>query len=301
MNSKRTALVALVAFWMLAVAPARAANANVTIAKAGFVPATVTIGVGESVTFTNSDTTAHQVVFSKTTGITCTPNPLALQPTQSGSCTLAAAGTYAYRDPTQKGNFKGTVVVQGAAASVTLAVSPKLVVYGGKVTLTGTVSSHAAGEKVTVQAQQCGENAAKPMATVTTTSGGAYSYAAQPLRNSVYTVKWKTATGTGTTVSVRPRLQLGKVAPHRYSVRVYAADSFAGKVVSFQRYNRLRSIWVTVKRVTLRPGATAVSPTIVSSATFGARVAVRSRVRVVLAQAQAAPCYLLGRSNLIYS
>ncbi len=301
MNPVRMFVVALTAFCLLAVAPAWSANANVTITKAGFVPDKVTVNAGESVTFTNADTTAHQVEFTKTTGVTCTPNPLVLQPTQSGSCTLAVAGSYPYRDPTQKGSFNGRVDVNAAPASVTIAVTPMTVVYGGRATVTGTVSSHAANEKVAVLAQACGESAAKPAVTATTTSGGAYSASVQPLKNTAYTVRWKTAASSAVTVKVRPRLRLGKVAAHRYSVRVTAADSFAGKAVSFQRFDRARSIWVTVRRVTLRPGPSAVAPTVLSSATFTARVRARVKVRALLSQSQASPCYLFGRSNLIFS
>jgi hypothetical protein len=136
---------------------------------------------------------------------------------------------------------------------------------------------------------------------VTTTGGGAYSYAAQPLKITTYTVRWKSAASPSVTVKVRPRLRLGKIAPRRYAVRVFAAQSFAGRVAAFQRYNRLRRTWVTVRRVILRPGTGAVSPTVISSATFSARLRRGLRVRVVLAQAQVGGCYLAGRSNVIFS
>ena len=36
---------------------------------------------------------------------------------------------------------------------------------------------------------------------------------------------------------MEPRLRLGRVAAHRYSLRVFAAQSFAGKFATFQRFN----------------------------------------------------------------
>jgi len=292
------AAIAVAALDTAAAAPA--ATANVTITKAGYLPSTVTIGAGDSVAFTNTDTAAHQVVFSKTTGVTCTPNPLVLQATQSGTCTFATAGTFAYHDAQAK-KMKGTVAVQAAPSSVTLTASPLVLVYGGHATLSGAVSNHAAGEKATIDAQQCGESASKTLATVTTTAGGTFGYTAQPLMQTTYTVRWKSTTSSAATVRVRPRIHVGRVAPHRYSVRVSAAQSLAGKAISFQRYNRLRGTWITVKRVPLVSGPSAVAPTVVSAATIRVRVPARTRVRVVLPSAQAAPCYLAGTSNVIFS
>ena len=48
-------------------------------------------------------------------------------------------------------------------------------------------------------------------------------------------------------IKVEPRLRLGRVAAHRYSLRVFAAQSFAGKWATFQRFNGKR--WIFVKRV----------------------------------------------------
>src|SRR5436309_8748965 len=70
-----TALVVLVS-----VGAAVAKTVTVTITKAGYVPNSATIAAGDTVQFTNSDTVAHQVTFKSTTGVTCTPNPLVLQP-----------------------------------------------------------------------------------------------------------------------------------------------------------------------------------------------------------------------------
>jgi plastocyanin len=299
MNWKR-AFAALAAAAGLVAVPALGANATVTITKNGFEPASVTVNTGETVTFTNSDTKAHEVVFQKTTGVSCAASPLVLQPTQSGSCTFSSAGKFSYSDPTHKG-FKGSVVVQGAAASVTLSVSAQRVVYGGTATLTGTVSNQAANEQVRVQAQVCGAGSSSTVATVTTTSGGAYSYAAGPVKNTAYSVRWKSATSGATTVKVRPRLKLSKLAPHRYRIRVSAAESFAGKVAKFQRYNRATSEWVTVRTVTLRPGPSATPPTVISSARFKSRVRAHARVRAVLSLSQVGACYIAGRSNLIFS
>ena len=289
---------------LLAVAGvATAKTVTVTITANGYVPNATTIAVGDTVQFTNSDKVAHQVSFKTTTGLSCTPTPLVLQPAQSGSCTFRSAGTFSYSDPNVKGSkFHGTITVSAAGGgSLTLTVKPQIVVYGGKVTLSGALSTHRAGENAEILAQPCGQPSATKVATVTTTTGGKYSAQVQPLKNTIYTVKVQNSTSKAVSVKVRPRLRLRKVAPHRYSLRVFAAQSFAGKSASFQRYSAALRRWVVIRRVVLRANASGIAPTLISSVTFRSGVRARLRVRAVLGQTQVGSCYLAGRSNIIYS
>src|SRR5207249_4878455 len=250
---------------LLSLALAGAAGAKtvaVTITKNGYVPKAVSIAAGDAVQFTNGDTLAHQIVFKTTTGVACVPSPLVLQPTQSGTCSFHTAGRFAYSDPNVKGNtFRGTVTVSGAqpADTLKLAGKPLLLVYGGRVTLAGMLSNQSVGENVEVLATPCGQSAATKVTTVQTTTGGAFTALVQPLKNTAYTVKVKNTTSPTVAVKVRPRLRLRKPAPHRYSLRVFAAQSFAGKYVTFQRYNGTLGRWIKVKRVLLRANATGVS------------------------------------------
>jgi plastocyanin len=297
----RKLFLLLAATAMLAVTgAASAATATVTITKAGYVPSSTTIAQGDSVQFVNSDTTVHQVTFKSTTGVTCAPNPLVLQPAQTGTCTFATAGSYSYSDPNAKGNtYKGTVTVTGVAEAISLAAAPRIVAFGGRVNLSGVLSTHKTGEHVDVLALQCGSQAASKVVTVQTTTNGAFSTAVQPLMNTTYTVKVRNTTSSATTVSVRPKVRLGKIAPHRYALRISAAQSFAGKLASFQRYNGTR--WVAVKTVRLAANSTGVAPTVITSATFRSTVKHGLRVRVVIGQAQVGSCYLPGVSNTILS
>jgi plastocyanin len=297
----------LVTFAIVSLALAGATDAKtvvVTITKNGYVPKAVTIATGDTVQFTNSDTLAHQIVFKTTTGVACVPSPLVLQPTQSGTCTFQMAGKFAYSDPNVKGGtFRGTVTVSGAPAAdtLTLAVKPQLVVYGGKVTLTGTLSSQKVGENVEVLAAPCGQSAATKVRTVQTTTGGTFSAVVQPLKNTVCTVKVKKTTSPTVAARVRPRLRLRKLAPHRYALRVFAAASFAGRYATFQRYSRPLGRWIRVRRVLLRANATGVAPTVISSRSFRSAIKPRLRVRAVLPQLQVGICYRPGRSNVILS
>ena len=119
---------------------------------------------------------------------------------------------------------------QAPAETLTLTAKPQTLVYGGKVALTGTLSNQKVGERVDALATPCGQTAATKVATVQTTTGGAYTAVVAPLKNTVYTVRVKNTSSQAVIVKVRPRLRLGKVAAHRYSLRVFAAEQFRRQV-----------------------------------------------------------------------
>ena len=298
----RKLLLLLAAFAMLAVtgAVSAATTTTVTITKAGYVPSTPKINQGDSVQFMNSDTIAHQIVFKTMTGITCAPNPLVLQPGQSGTCAFQTASSTTFSDPNEKGNtFRGTVTVNAVAEALTLVASQHSVIYGGHSTLSGMLSSHKVGENVDVFALGCGTNGAVKVATVQTTTNGAFTASVQPLLNTSYTVKVKNTTSPATPVTVRPRLHLGKAAAHRFAPRVFASTTFAGKYTSFQRYTGTR--WVYVRAALLRTNTAGVLPTVITTASFTSAIRTGIRVRAVVGQAQIGSCYLPGTSNTIRS
>ena len=174
-----------------------------------------------------------------------------------------------------------------------------LLIFGGKVGGTRTVSTAKAGETVDVLAQQCGATSAQKLTTVQTTTGGVYSISVQPLMNTIYTTKLRNATSTASAVRVRPLMRLTRVAAHRYSLRVSAGQSFAGKYVSFQRYNGATKRWVAVKVIPLKASKAGVAPAVVSVASFRSTVKTGLRVRATMAQAQVGTCYAAGLSNTI--
>jgi plastocyanin len=301
----RKLLVLIAAMAAVVVTGAAAATVTVSITKNGYVPKAATIAVGDSIQFTNTDTVAHQVVFKKSGGVTCAPNPLVLQPAQSGTCTFGNTGSYSYSDPNARGNtFRGTVTVTGPtppAETLTLAVKPLVIGYGGKVALSGLLSNQKVGENVDILAQACGQTTATKLTTVQTATGGTFIAVVTPRQNTVFTVKVKNISSNAVSEKVRPRLRLRKVAPHRYSLRVFAAQSFAGKYATLQRYSGTRHRWVSVKRVLLRANSTGVAPTVISSLTFRSSIRARLKISVVLPQLQVGTCYVAGRSNVILS
>jgi plastocyanin len=282
---------------------AAAASQTVTISSTGYKPTAVSINVGDSVVFDNRDTVAHTVQFKQTTGFNCSAAlPLVIAAAQNASCTFTSAGKYTFSDPAHNGNkFRGTVTVTTALTSGPLTLTPKSVVYGRKSTLTGTLASAQSGQAVQIQGTECGTTTSKLLSTVTTTTGGKFSYAAAPLKKTAYAAKVKNSTSPGATADVQPRLQLKKVSKRHYTLNVFAAQSFAGKLATFQSYRSTTKRWVKVKRVLLKANTTGAAPTVISSAAFRSSIRSGLRARVTLGSKQVAPCYAAGQSNTIRS
>jgi hypothetical protein len=191
-------------------------------------------------------------------------------------------------------------VVAAAPPSLTMTASPTLVAYGGTATLSGTLSNKRAGQTVSVEAQECGQTAFKRIATVTTTTNGAWTYVAKPTINSTYRAKFKSATSSPALVRVRPAIRLKKRSARHFSVALTAAQSFQGKFVYFQRYVASSRKWRNVTRVTLKT-ATGTAPAIVTSSAFRVRITARLKIRALLPQTQAGTCYVAAQSNVIRS
>jgi plastocyanin len=278
---------------LTAVGPATTATITVQITKLGFVPKDMTVTQGDQVTWQNSDTVNHQVV-SQAGGFA---SPI-LKPTETYSKVFDKPGKFSYVDPLMK-NTRGSVTVQAAPVTATLAASPTAVAFGGRITLSGQLSNKLANEKVDIYKTECAASQVR-VETVTTTTDGKFSYGVQPLKNTAYQAKYKASTTSpSAAVSDRPRITLAKVAPRRFAVRVFAAQSFAGKVVVLQRFNKTTGAWVKVRTATLRPNTSGVAPTVISSVTTTASVKAKTKLHIVMTQAQVASCYAAGTSNAI--
>jgi hypothetical protein len=186
-----------------------------------------------------------------------------------------------------------------APPTLTLKASATVVAYGGSTTLSGVLSTQRTGQHVDILGQDCGQGGFKKVTTVTTTTGGAFTYAAKPTMNTSYQAKQKAVTSPTVAVKVTPTLALRKLARGKFSVSVTAAQSFVGKYVVFQRLRTTK--WVSLKHVTLATVRQGTKPTEVSSATFTIKLPTRLRVRAVLPSTQAATCYAAAKSKTIRS
>ena len=281
----------LLALSVLAIPSALAATKTVDVTRAGFTPTKVTVDFGDTVTWTNKDNASHQVLFDQAAW----PTSPVLTQGQTYSVTFTKSGSFGYRDAFAT-NRRGTVTVR---AGVSIKGAPAQVPYGKPATLSGSVSSGATGEAVSLEAKACGQTTFAKVASATSTTGGAWSVAATPAMNTVYRATWKNARSTEVTEAVAPALKLKRVRRGRFTASLTAAQAFTGKVVVVQRYVRTKKAWKAAKRVTLKTAKPGTAPTVVTSAGFQLRVPRRTRLRLVLAQNQAGTCYAASRSGAI--
>jgi plastocyanin len=282
----RKVLTAAVAFAVLAIgSTALAGSAGVKITSTGFDPATVTVQSGDTVNWTNSDNATHRVDVA---GGSC---KLTLAAGQSGSCTFPNAGTFAYTDPSATG-FAGTVTVAPNTRSVSLAASRNVGIFGDAMTLSGTISSKAAGQHVTVTATPASGPALSY--DVTTGANGNWALQVQPRATTTYKATWDNATSKPVVVNLRPRLTFQKVGRHQYLVVVLAAHSMAGKQLDIAR--RVGGRYVTFRHATI----TSIARTSTTSvAYFVTVVPAGTHLRAFLPKTQVGSDYLDGHSNFV--
>lgn len=308
-HRSRTAAVIISAAMLAVVVPtvtastAAAATQTITVTAKGFVPMNLSIKAGDTITFSNTDTTVHEVLFKATSGFTCTVTPLVIQPDKSQSCTWSAVGTYTYSDPNQRDStFRGTVKVAAATPvvvpTVSLAVSGDVVRYGAATTLSGKVTPTAAGTAVDILAQAFGETAFTKVSSVVTTNGGTFALDVTPEIATSYRAEYQSGTtrvvSAVTSVSVRPAVGLvvrsvqGSRA--RLTARATSSFDYEGAFVRVQRQNSLGG-WTTMRTVTLGE---------FSSVRFAVRIPNgTTRIRVVMPSSQAGDGYLAGTSRTI--
>ena len=109
MKSARLAVVASAFLFVAMAASASAAVRPVDIADFKFVPQSVTITAGDTVTWTNRDAAAHS---ARVSGVGTTA---VLTQGQSGSLPFMSAGTFPYDCGVHGASMMGTVIVRAAA------------------------------------------------------------------------------------------------------------------------------------------------------------------------------------------
>jgi plastocyanin len=283
----RKMLLLTLALLSIAAAPAaEAATRNVAIARTGFVPASVTITAGDTVTWTNNDSVNRSVVSD--TGLFASG---LLAPGQSFSHTFARVGTFRYRDGTRT-RIRGTVTVRAPAATVSLTSNKQSVIFGNPIELSGQISTRQAGQTVTIVAQPMGEQVTRIQ--VTTGTDGVWRHVANPRVQTTYTAQYRNATSAAVPVAVRPKITLRKVGTTRFAVTVTALRSLAGKVAYVARWSPRYKRWFQVRRFVLAQSRTSATSAV---ATVTIRVPRRTTLRAFISTAQAAPGYISGYSN----
>jgi len=270
-----------------AASTATTGNVTVEIRKGSFSTRNVTINQDDSVTWKNVDKVNHQVVANG--GQFASP---ILTPGKTYTFTFRHGGTIHYHDGLHP-SITGTVVVKGAPPQVTLAASAPVVKYGAPVTLTGTVSNKRAGETVTLVQLPFGATTKQVIATLQTTSGGAFSFNVTPQIGTSYQAQWKGAESS-VVEQVAPMLKLPAPSKSGYwHFYVKAGTSFAGHFVYVQRFTQFHQ-WVNIAKLTL--GSQSGRLVAISAIR---RIVPRGRwsVRVLMTADQVGPGYLEAASG----
>ena len=184
------------------------------------------------------------------------------------------------------------IAAAGKPATVSISAARPAVTFGSSVKLSGTVSSHQAGEHVLILARPYGATTYTEVGSADTIAKGAWSFIASPEIQTSYEASWNAVMSHAIVVKVRPRIRLAlssrTATRGTFTVEVSGNRSFSGKYVLVQRLTPTGP--VNVKHVTLDSS---------SSATFTLRLPRhRARVRVVMPTSQAAPGYIAGVSNV---
>jgi len=206
---------------------------------------------------------------------------------------LTAGTTYHYRLVAQSatGTTHGSDVTFSTIAAVSLQSSTTQVVYGAAATISGTIATRQSGVTVSILHEPFGQASYVTLGSVVTGPGGTWSFQARPKVQTSYQAKSPEGTSTATTIGVRPAVSLRVITGRRFSTRVVAGKSFAGKTVQLQRLlpgNR----WQTVAKAKLSSKSSAIFPA--SKLPRGA-----SLVRVAMSVNQAGAGYLGGFSRTL--
>jgi plastocyanin len=246
----RKLILAFAAASALAVAgPAGAANTTVSIFGSGFSPKSITVTAGDTVTWVNRDSATHQVLATGGQFASAI-----LKKGQTYSYTFRNTGTFSYEDELHP-KLTGKVTVKPAPPTLTLAASLPAVVYGTKVTLTGTISSHAAGQQVTIYYRPYPQPNLILRTTLLTAAGGVFSFLVEPQILTTYQASWSGAFASPVNVQVQPHLSLGRSGA--WLIHVSGGRSFAGRSVQLQRLNAATGQWVTLRKAQLNSKSSA--------------------------------------------
>jgi len=198
-------------------------------------------------------------------------------------------------------SLPSAVVAAEPPKSVSLSTSQSIAVYGGTVTLFGSVANGQPSEPVTIiehQLPSFSGTDVRTVATVQTNTEGSFTLVVRPVTHTLYRASNGQTTSNTVAVSVRPRVSLMRSGSHRFVLRAFAARSFVGRYGVVQRWSQRRHTWIGLRRVFFTRAFPSVSPTITSRAVFRARLG-GARIRVLVPRSQASPGYIAGLSNVL--
>jgi plastocyanin len=267
---------------LLCAAVVGAATTTVQVTKNGFTPKSITVTVGDTVTWHNADSHTHQVVADN--GAFASP---ALAANASWSYTASKSGKFTYRDAYAT-THRATLIVNAPPATLSLTPALGTVIYGSSTAVNGTVSNNLTNEAVTLTSQAYGKSV-QSVASTTTTTAGAFFFGVTPTIQTTYTAHYRSSNSTPVTVNVAPRVGFGQ-SGSLFIAKVTSDLGYAGRFVIVQKRNAVGG-WYSFKRVYLGDS---------SRATFRLKLAKgHYTLRLYLPPSQAGAGYVQGFSRLL--
>ena len=146
-----------------------------------------------------------------------------------------------------------------ASVTISLTASTRRVLYGHSVTVSGRVSTRAAGAHVMVVARTYGAASATLGVTTVTQPGGRWSFRAWPMIQTSYTARFRAATSPSVVVGVEPRRSVKVLAGGAIVTHVASPRRLTRRLVQLQRRNATGT-WSTIARKRLDRRSSIVFP-----------------------------------------
>jgi hypothetical protein len=188
---------------------------------------------------------------------------------------------------------------RSASAPITIAAHPPDLLRNRMLTLYGSIPSERPKQLVRLEARDCGQSFYRQVAVVETVAGGRWSWPYfYPGITASIRARWQDRTSAPVRVRDRAYVELRQAGAASFSASVRAKMSFEGRRVLLQRLDPARG-WTTIRSALLSTGGAPPGSSYVYSS---ARIAAKppaGLVRAFFPSAQAKPCYLAGRSNML--
>ena len=188
-----------------------------------------------------------------------------------------------------------------AADTISIDARPTITKSGGRIAVSGAISSGRADVDVTLEGRFCDETTWREVSATHTDPGGAWYLEYTPQIGQVLRAKAVGATSSEVRVQTRPSVSLGQRPPGMFFVNVNAQRPFWHSKVVLQRFDAKKRVWIEIRKILLTETGAPPGVGYVWSGSDKVRVRVPkgTTMRAVLPLAQAKPCYLAGYSNLL--
>ena len=218
-------------------APAHAAERGVTMPGQFFKPRHVTALVGDTVTWTNHDTSLHNATAED--GSFKTPD---LATGQSASVTFASQGTFPYVCTIHR-FMTGSIAV----FAIALSPPPRAVRQGQTAVLRGLAPP---GTAVVDLQRRTSTGGYETLSSTVAAADGTFSFAVSPSRPERYRAVSGSLSSPTVKVGVRPLVTISvrRRGEGRFAVRATASPAQRGAPAALQRYIRERFTFVTIAR-----------------------------------------------------